>query len=85
MDHLRNSIRNTLNHLDGWITGITLVENGKAFLQLDNGDEMQLHPDDKIEVLAGEEYVPVTLNDLLEKVTPEGWPLLAGFDARVKQ
>lgn len=85
MDHLRDSIRNTLNHFDGWITGRTFVENGKAFLQLDNGDEMQLHPGDKIEVLAGGEYAAITLQDLLEKKTPEGWLLFAGFDARVKQ
>lgn len=82
---LRGSIRNTLNHLDGWTTGRTLVEDGKAFLQLDNGDDMQLHQGDRIEVFAGNEYVSITLQDLLEKKTDEGWLLLAGFDARVIQ
>lgn len=84
MDHLRDSIRNTLNHFDGWITGRTFVENGKAFLHLDNGNEIQLQQDNKIEVLAGSEYVAITLQDLLEKKTDEGWPLFAGFDARIK-
>lgn len=85
MDHLMDSIRNTLNHFDGWITGRTFVEDRKAFLQLDNGNEMQLLQDDKIEVLAGNEYVAITLQDLIEKKTSDGWPLLAGLDARVKQ
>jgi len=49
-DHLRDSIRNTLNQFDGWITGRTFIENGKGYLELENGDDMQLHPDDIIDI-----------------------------------
>jgi hypothetical protein len=42
MDHLRDSMRKTINLFDSWIVGRTFIEDGKGFLKLDDGDETQL-------------------------------------------
>lgn len=84
LDILRSSIKNTLNIVDGWVVGKTVVEGDQAYIQFDSGKLMKLCSDDVIEILNGDEYVTVTYNDLCEKKTSEGWPLLAGFDCRVK-
>lgn len=85
MIFLSEHIKKTLNILDGWAVGRSVVENEKGYIQLGNGELVELQETDIIEVLNGETYQRITLETLITTKTVEGWPGYAGMDCRVKE
>lgn len=83
-DNMRQSMRKSMNMLDGWITGRLIVAEGKAYLELEDKSEIELSPSDNIEVLNDKTFMKISYKDILEKVTQEGWPLFAGLETRIK-
>ncbi len=86
MEKLANSIRETRNRLDGYTTGRAVVEDEKAYLHTDEGKTIELSPNYIIEVYTEDHgYQRVYYEQMITaKVAGTDWPLLAGFDARVK-
>lgn len=82
MFFLANSIKKTLSIADGWQVGRLIIEN-ETFIELDNGEVIEVTDDHKIEVLNGEQWEELRKEDF-EAKTVEGWPLFAGFDVRFK-
>lgn len=72
-----------IDRIDGYTVGTLVIENGKAQLQTQGGG-LALDDAQTIEVLNGDHYETFTVADCLQLKTDEGWPLLAGFYARVR-
>ena len=85
MNFLSDHIKKTVNILDGWTVGRSVVEDGKGFIQLDSGELVELQESDIIEVLNGETYQRIKLETLINTRTVEDWPAFAGMDCRVKE
>lgn len=90
MIDLHESMQNTISQLDaiidGWTLGYLIINSGHAFLALTIGEVILLdHDNFNIEVRNNDEFVPVTVNQILNTKTAEGWPLMAGLDARIRQ
>lgn len=80
---LSEHMKETIDRVDGYITGTLFVEDGEVGLQTDK-EELIVTADHIIEVRNGNEYELVTYEDILTKKTKEDWPLFAGLYARVK-
>ncbi|MDN3956218.1 hypothetical protein [Sporolactobacillus laevolacticus] len=90
MIDLHESMQNTISQLDaiidGWTLGRLIIDLGHCFLALEIGEVILLnHGQFEIEVSNGDEFVPVTIDHILNCKTDEGWPLFAGLDARIRQ
>lgn len=87
MEHLSKHIKRTLSMLDGYVSGSLVVEESTVSLLLEDDSEMRLEASDQIEVFTADGvYVAVSFDEIQNKKTvPEGWPLYAGVDARVKK
>lgn len=83
--HISESLKETVDRLDGFKTGRLFVENEQVGLYEENGQEIILDDSYSIEVRNDNEYIPITVQDVLEQKTPEDWHLYAGLYARVKQ
>ncbi|WP_405131916.1 hypothetical protein MHB43_10440 [Paenibacillus sp. FSL H8-0317] len=85
MDHLTNSIKNTINVIDGYTTGTLIVDGEFVGLLLEDGSELPLDNNRHIEVRNGDgSYERVMIDQIQTTMTAEGWPLYAGMYARVK-
>jgi hypothetical protein len=86
MFKLSRSIRQTADITSGYIVGTLVIENGKAYVSKENGEEIEITPQQSIEVYSeGErQYVPVTYEAAVNTMSTDGWPLFAGLDVRVK-
>ncbi|MCO7126604.1 hypothetical protein NIE88_12600 [Sporolactobacillus shoreicorticis] len=87
---LHQSMQNTISQIDAfienWTFGTLIVEDNHAFLALEIGEVILLdHEQFEIEIRNGDEFMPVTLDQVLTSKTVEGWPLYAGLDARIRQ
>ncbi|GAA5416228.1 hypothetical protein Pryu01_01260 [Paraliobacillus ryukyuensis] len=76
-----------IDRMDGYRIGTTVVENGEAYLATEDG-RVDLNTYSQIEIQTyddnGIKYHEITYEEMLHEKTPEGWPLFAGFYARVK-
>jgi len=77
---LVRSLQKTADILDGWKVGCLVIKD-IAYVELDNGSAIEIN--ETLEVRNGDEWQTVSHEDL-GKRTPEGWPLLAGLDARLR-
>lgn len=84
-EHIQDTISQIDAIIDGWTTGRTIVADQHAFLALDIGEVILLNGNFEIEVRNGDEFVPVTVEQVLNSKTEEGWPLLAGLDCRIRE
>lgn len=86
---LNNSIKQSIYEIDAFLDNYTLgtliIDDKKAFLQLDIGELIELDDTFKIEVINNRQYIPVTYNQVLNTIDKYmDAPLFAGFSARVK-
>jgi hypothetical protein len=65
------------------ITGRTVVEHGKGYVQKDNGEMVEIINTDLIEILTGGKVQKIKLHTLINTVTTEKWPAFAGMDCFV--
>lgn len=87
---LNNSIKQSIYEidafLDNYMLGTLIIDDKKAYLQLDNGELLKLDDTFKIEVINDREYILVTYDQVLNAIDKYMHaPLFAGFPARVKQ
>jgi|GEM_PF-2474260 len=84
---LANSLQQTINRidalLDGWTYGYLVIEDGQAYLELENEDLVPVTEDHYLEAENGDHFQHLTRADL-EKKTLDGWPAYAGLLARMK-
>lgn len=78
---LINSIRKTVDILDGWTIGRLVIDEG-VYLQDDKGNLIPVDARAHLEVCNGGRWQPVGGAEL-SRTTREGWPAYAGMDARV--
>jgi len=78
---LTRSIEKTANIAGGYTVGNLVIEPQGVFIQLDDGSLTPVTG--KLEVKIGDSWEFLTVADFNEE-TPEGWPLNAGLDARMK-
>ncbi|WP_112181403.1 hypothetical protein [Paraliobacillus zengyii] len=81
--------KDLIDRLDGYFVGTTAVMEGQAYLITDD-DDVELDTNCQIEIMTvdekGTHYNEITYEELLyERTKFEGWPLFAGFHARVKR
>jgi hypothetical protein len=67
-------------HVKEVITGRTVVEHGKGYVQKDNGELVEIIETDLIEILTGGKVQKIKLHTLINTVTTEEWPAFAGMD-----
>lgn len=86
MFKLARSIRQTADIAGGYIVGTLVIENGNAYVHKENGKEIEIKPEQSIEVYneGDRKYVKISYEDAVTKVSTDGWPLFAGLDVRVK-
>lgn len=85
MFKLSKSLRQTADIAGGYIVGTLVIENGKAYVQKDDGQFIEITPQQSIEVYRdGSGYVSVTYEDAVTTMSSDGWPLYASLDVRVK-
>jgi hypothetical protein len=85
MFNLAKSLRQTADIAGGYIVGTLVIENGKVYVQKDNGELTEITPQQSIEVYCeGDGYTRVTYEDAVTTMSSDGWPLFAGLDVRVK-
>lgn len=85
MEHLAQSIKDTLNIASGYVIGTLIVEGDYVGLLQANDSEIQLQSDRIIEVRTGDDtYERIGYDRILTCETVEGWPAYAGLYARVK-
>ncbi|MGM7635665.1 hypothetical protein [Bacillus sp. Hm123] len=88
---LGEHLKETLDRLNGFVTGTLVVETDKQQVSLaieSDGETLDLVLSDsvQIEVRNGDEYEAITIKQALETMDSEtGWPLFAGLYARVKK
>jgi hypothetical protein len=82
---LSESIKKTIDIVDGYTVGNSVVENGKGYIQLNSGELIELQESDIIEVRSGDVYQRLELEVLINTKTNEGWPGFAGMYCRVKE
>lgn len=83
-ERLHNHIQDTISIMDGYTIGRLIHDKGKVFLALEICEVILLSDKFLIEVRNGDEYMPVTFNQVLNAKNEVGWPLMAGLDARIK-
>jgi hypothetical protein len=83
-DKLQQSIRNTCDMLDGYTIGTLIVEGGRAYMQTETGEEIDLQPYEQIEVYTGGKYKRISYGEVVSTVSSDNWPAYAGLDCRVK-
>lgn len=71
--------------IDGWTIGRLIIEDQHAFLALDIGEVILLNGNFEIEVRNGDEFVPVTVEQVLNTISTDGWLLYAGLDCRIRE
>lgn len=84
MYSLSEHLKETIDRVDGYLTGTLIIEDNRVYLERD-GKSIDITNSDKVEVRNGDEYVLITLDDALNTKTDEGWPLFAGLYCRVKK
>jgi hypothetical protein len=86
MFKLARSIRQTADIAGGYIVGTLVIENGKVYVQKDNGELIEITPKQSIEVYneGDRKYVKISYEDAVTTMSSDGWPLFAGLDVRVK-
>jgi hypothetical protein len=86
MYNLSRSVRQTSDIAGGYAVGTLVIENGKAYVQKDDGEIIEITPEQSIEVFRDEprEYICITYEEAINTMTSDGWPLYAGLDVRVK-
>ncbi|MCC5911353.1 MAG: hypothetical protein JJT76_13030 [Clostridiaceae bacterium] len=80
---LANSIKKTLCIAEGWQVGRLIIEGSRAYVELDNGQEVEVEGN-IVEIRNDDVWQRLNTSDYKEK-TVEGWPLFAGFETRIKQ
>lgn len=87
MDRLTQRIRGTANMIDGYKTGVLVVNPEEVYLRPEDSNERICTLDESwiIEVRNGYRYERVTYKEVLTTKTQEDWPLYAGLEARVKK
>lgn len=83
--HISESLKETVDRLDGFVTGTLFVEDNQVGLYQENGHEIILDGSYSIEVRNGNMFRRVSVREVLEKKTPENWHLYAGLYVRVKR
>lgn len=71
---------NLIDRMDGYTVGTLVVEGDKVTLD----GELPLDNALSIEVLNGDYYVAITLEECRTKMSTDGWPLFAGLYCRVR-
>jgi hypothetical protein len=86
MFKLARNIRQTADIAGGYIVGTLVIENGKAYVQKDNGELIEITPKQSIEVYneGDRKYVKISYEDAVTTMSTDGWSLFAGLDVRVK-
>ncbi|MCB7071190.1 hypothetical protein LIZ76_14720 [Caldibacillus sp. 210928-DFI.2.22] len=87
---LNNSMKQSIYEIDAFLENYTLgtliIDDKKAYLELDIGELIELDDTFKIQVINNREYIPVTYNQAINTIDKYmNAPLFAGFLARVKQ
>jgi hypothetical protein len=72
-----------IDRMDGYTIGTLIIEGGTVSLQRDNANCVPLDSAKSLEILAGDKYHAVTVDECLTEVDEAGWPMFAGFYARV--
>lgn len=84
-DSIKQSIYEIDVFLEGSILGTLIIEDGQAFLQLSNGEYQSLDDSYQIEIITDDGNHFITYQEVINRLTAEGWPLFAGFQAKVKK
>ena len=84
MNHLSDSIKNTINVIDGYTTGTLIVDGDYIGLLMEDGSELTLDNSRHIEIRNGDNYERVMINQIRMTMSTDGWPLYAGLYTRVK-
>lgn len=86
---LSDSIKESIDQFDGFITGKLIVDNGEAYILSEDGEEIDLEGAKSIEVRTynGErhEYHEISYDEARTKMSTDGWSLYAGLYCRVKR
>lgn len=90
MINLHESIQNSISKIDaiidGWTLGRLIIEDDHAFLALEICEVILLDRGQfEIEVKNGDEFVPVTVEQVLNAISTDGWLLYAGLDCRIRE
>ncbi|MFC3768382.1 hypothetical protein [Paenibacillus sp. GCM10012303] len=81
---LSEHMKETADLIAGYITGRLFVDADTIGMQLNSGVELILTDKHGIEILNGSEYIQITIKQMREARTVEGWPLFGGLYARVR-
>ncbi|TYP69877.1 hypothetical protein [Paenibacillus methanolicus] len=82
---LSEHMKETADIISGFTTGTMFVLGGIVGLQLKNGEQLFLNDSDLIEVRNDTQYIRVSVQQIIETRTDEGWPLFGGVYTRVKK
>ena len=88
---LNESIKQSIYKIDAllegnWTLGILVFENGQPYLELDIGELIELDDSYEIEVIAEDNYYPITYQQAINTIDRHfKTPLYAGFDCRIRQ
>ena len=83
MKLLSDSIKKTAAIAEGYNLGRLIIEDEKPSIELEDGEVIKA-TGLIVEILTNDGWYRLGIEDY-EKVTEEGWPLLAGFDCRWKE
>lgn len=81
MKFLTEHIKKTADIAAGWTVGRLVIEQGQAYIELDNGSLVLA--DCIVEVKNGDCWQQVSLRDITA-VSDQNWPAYGGMDARIK-
>ncbi|WP_139692497.1 hypothetical protein [Sporolactobacillus terrae] len=84
--HMQDTISRLDAIIDGWTLGRLIIEDDHAFLAIEIGEIILLDRRQfEIEVRNGDKFVPVTVQQVLNSISTDGWNLYAGLDCRIRQ
>ncbi|QGQ47700.1 hypothetical protein [Metabacillus sediminilitoris] len=66
------------------IIGTVIVEKGKCFIKMENGNLVELKDEDFIEVRNGNEFHRIKFEVLINTKSGEGNPAFSGMDCQAK-
>ncbi|CAH1230736.1 hypothetical protein PAECIP111891_06739 [Paenibacillus allorhizoplanae] len=82
---LSDHIRETADIIAGYVTGTLVIENNTVSLLKLDGELITVNEDYSIEVRNDRIYESVTVSQVIDLRTEEGWPLLSGIYTRIKK
>ncbi|MEK4495127.1 hypothetical protein [Ureibacillus sp. FSL W8-0352] len=83
-EHIKRTTREIDAFLENYTLGTLIVDGDTVSLETKHG-EIVLDESYVIEVFAGNQYHTITYDQARNTMSSDGWPLYAGFEARVKK